>query len=836
MVSIVIVSHSAKLAAGVVELAREMAPDVQIAAAGGLNLPDSPLGTDAVLILNTIEQVYSDKGVLVLMDMGSAILSTEMAVEQLPPEHRKNISLCSAPLVEGAITAALRARFGHTLAEITHEALEALDVKRSQLGEHSSCAPPPLSRPEPSEAEFEIGLPIINHHGLHARPAARFLQTAARFQAEIQVRNLTTGAGPASAGSIKDVMMLNFKQGHEMQLQASGPEAQEALRALKEVLDDINAHDDDLPAPEPMATPGIKVPANSLDTDISLSGVSASRGIAIGPAQFLRVAPTAIPTAQASDPQAEWERLMAAWDETKRQIELHRENLSGRTGRDMAGLFDAHLLLLQDTSLRQAARQAIFNLGHNCARAWQLTVEQTAAEYETLENDYLRVRAADIREVGRQVLLTLLGHPETVPSVEKPAILIAADLGLDAIAKLDPGLILGICTEQGATTSHTAILARNLGIPTVLALGNQLSNVTPGSTVIVDGDAGIIWIEPSFEILEEYQRRADALGALQEQARVRSAALAFTRDGRRVEVTANIGSTAEAKAATANGAEGVGLYRSEFLFLARETAPDEEEQVAAYRAIAQILDNRPLVIRTLDIGGDKALPYLALQPEANPFLGLRGLRLSLKFPDLFKTQLRAILRLAAEFPIKLMFPMVTTLNEWRQAMKLLSEARTEVVGRGWSPPSKIETGIMIEVPAAALRAEQFAPVVDFFSIGSNDLTQYTLAAERGNSEVATLGDSLQPAVLQLIQHVVEVAHSHGKWVGVCGEMAGDPVTVPLLVGLGIDELSMNPPGIPLTKQIIRSLDFHTVENVAKASLALENAETVRAFLSSLETS
>ena len=851
MVGVVIVSHSAKLAAGVVELARSTAGrDVKIAAAGGLDMPDSPLGTDAVFVLRAIEKVYSDDGVLVLVDMGSAILSAELAVDLLPPERRPKVMLCTAPIVEGAVTAALQARLGQTLAEVANEAYGALEAKRAQVAAADADVLPttdtlpdvPVTGSQQAGMEHEICLAVYNPHGLHARPAARLLQTAAQFQAQIQLSNLTTGRGPVSTKSINDLMMLNVLQGHRLQVCASGPQAREALDALQALAatnfgDGNGAAGDstvkqDVPetTKRPDAGEAAKPPVADTSKEHLHGGIPVSRGIAIGPARLWRFALPDIPRDRATDPEIEWEHLVAALDTTQQQIEYERKNISSRVDRDTAPLFDAHLLLLQDNSLRMSARRAIFESGHNGALAWHLTVEQTAAEYASLGNEYLRARAIDVREVGRRVLLNLLGHAVTGDTLHKPGIIIATDLGLGEIAQIDTKVVYGICTGQGGATSHSAILVSNLGIPAVMGLGDQISAIEEDATVIVDGDKGIVIADPSSGVLDDYRKRLEAQRTARDKAMRESLAPAFTRDGRRVEIVANIGSTAEAEAAAANGAEGVGLYRTEFLFLARQKAPGEEEQFSAYRDAALALEKRPLIIRTLDIGGDKVLPYLTLDAEANPFLGLRGLRLSLKHRDLFKTQLRAILRTAAGFPVRIMFPMVTTPAEWREAIALLSEARSEVTERGLPLPPEIETGMMIEVPGAALQAEKFAPVVDFFSIGSNDLTQYTLAAERGNPSVATLFDSLHPAVLQLIRHVVEVAHSHGKWVGICGEIAGDAAAVPLLVGLGIDELSMNVAGIPLIKQLVRTLDFPALQTLAKTSLTLETAGEVRKLL------
>jgi len=799
-------------------------------------MPDSPLGTDAVCILRAIEEVYSEDGVLVLMDMGSAILSAELAVDLLPPERRGKVKLCAAPIAEGAVAASLQAGFGQTLPEIIHEASGVLDVKRTQIAGTDAHPEAPVTGSPQDRIEHEICLPVHNPHGLHARPAARLLRTAARFQAHIHLFNLTTGRGPASTKSINEVMMLNVLQGHRLRLCASGPEAREALEALRS-LAETNFGDGNGDGARKEGTDRQNEAEVIAITDTRrtgkasaagaarehLRGMPVSGGIAIGPARLLRVAVPDIPSDRASEPQSEWERLAAALEKTKCQIEWERRDVSSRSDPDTAMLFDAHLLLLQDESLRMSARRSIFDLGYNGARAWQYTIEQAAEEYASLGNEYLRSRSADVREIGRRVLLNLLGNATAGNVLQKPGILIATDIGLGEIAHMDPAAVLGICTAQGGATSHSAILLSNLGIPAVMGLGGQVSAIEEDAMTIIDGDTGAVIVKPSSRVLDDYRGRLEEQQAACDQARRESLALA----GRWVEVAANIGSTAEAKMAARNGAEGVGLYRTEFLFLARQKAPGEEEQFSAYRDAALAIEKRPLTIRTLDIGGDKFLPYLRIESEANPFLGIRGLRLSLKHRDLFKAQLRAVLRAAAEFPVRIMFPMVTTLNEWREAMQLLSEARSDVEDRGLSLPRQIETGMMVEVPAAALQAELFAPVVDFFSVGSNDLTQYTLAAERGNPALATLADGLHPAVLRLIRHVVEAAHRHGKWVGICGEMAGDVAAVPVLVGLGIDELSMNASKIPLIKRYIRTLELSSLETMAEASLTLETAGDVR---------
>ncbi len=828
MIGLVIVSHSAKLAEGVAELARGMAgPDVQIATAGGLDTPTHALGTDAALILQAIEQVYSNDGVLVLMDLGSAILSAEMAVEMLDAEKRTHIALCDAPLVEGAIAAAVQARLGSPLAQVAAEARGALAPKAEHLGtaQAPSQVHAPATPEAPSEAVKQLRLVVRNRLGLHARPAARFVQTAARSPSDVRVQNLTTGRGPVSAKSINAVATLAVSQGHEIQVTASGPEAEpvlEAIRALAEAnFGDVETPVETLPAAEKDKAATELAPASMLQ------GLAASPGIALGPARLFRPTLPPLSDAPAADPAREWGALVGAIEKARGQIQKTYDVVSRRANNYAAAIFEAHLLFLDDEALREPAHRAIFEEHQNAAQAWQHAVDGAAAQLRGVEDEYLRARAADIVDVGKQVLINLLGEAVTMPTLDAPGILVAMDLAPAETANLDPEMVRGICTALGAPTSHSAILARTFGIPAVVGLGEEIMALSEGTPLIVDGDAGRVFPNPSPELAAEYRRRAERARAALARAHAAGAEPAVTRDGRQIEVAANIGTPADARAAVSSGAEGVGLFRTEFLFLDRRTAPDEEEQYQTYRAAAEILGERSLIIRTLDVGGDKPLPYLPMEPEANPFLGWRAVRLCLAQPEFFKVQLRAIVRVAAEFPVKVMFPMIATLGEWRAARDLLEEARLEVQRRGTRVPDRIETGIMVEIPAAALKAGQFAAEVDFFSIGTNDLTQYTLAAERGNARVAKLADAVHPAVLKLIGQVVVAAHARDKWVGVCGELAGDPVGVPLLVGLGVDELSMNPPSIPRAKQIIRALDYAEAGARAQRALELESAEAVR---------
>jgi multiphosphoryl transfer protein len=829
VVGIVIVSHSAKLADGIRELAREMAgPDVKLELAGGLDEP-GVLGTDAVRVADAIGRADSGDGVVVLMDLGSAVLSAETALDLLTPEQREHVRLCEAPLVEGTVAASVAARLGSPLAEVTAEARGGLQGKVAHLGEGETAAPAATETTTAPEQGLTLRLAVRNPLGLHARPAARFVQTAGAFDADVEVTNLTNGRGPASGRSLNRLATLGVRQGHEMLVSANGPEAAAALAALEE----LAGRDFDEQPARTAPPPTARVPvAPPMVADGSLAGLSGAPGIVSAPARHLRTPAAEIPTGASDDPQAEWQALGRARERVRAEIAAARQSVAARAGDYGAAIFDAHLLFLDDEALLGPARRAIFEDERNAAQAWHAAAESVAADYRSLDDEYLRARADDVLGVARQVVAALTGDTAT-PSLAGPGIVVAQDLTPADTAALDRNLALGIATAAGSPTSHSAILARSLGIPAAVGVGEALLPVAEGTPLLLDGNAGLVFVEPADEVVAEYERRSAARDAEAREARLAAAEPALTRDGQHIEVVANIGSPEDVPTALANGAEGVGLLRTEFLFLDRDSLPSEDEQYAAYTSIAEALQGRPLVLRTLDVGADKPLPYIPARAEANPFLGVRGIRLALAMPELLETQLRAVLRTAAEHPLKVMFPMVATLEELRQAKSVLARVQE---GLPVAPPihqHALEVGVMIEVPAAALAAESFAPEVDFFSIGTNDLVQYTMAAERGNAAVAELADGLHPAVLRLIRAVVDAATKQGKWVGVCGELASDPQAVPVLVGLGVTELSGNAPAISAMKQAVRGVERGAARALVDEALQLSSAADVRSLFASV---
>ncbi len=818
MIGLVIVSHSAKLAEGVVDLARGMVgADFPIAAAGGLAEPDV-LGTDALRVLQAIESVFSDDGVLVLTDLGSAILSAEMALDFLAPEQRLRARLCPAPLVEGTVAAAVAARGGAALEAVFAAARAGLDAKAQQLGSVPELPPAPLVPAPPIAApERTIVLTVPNRLGLHARPAARLVEIAGRFNTAVTIRNLTNNR-TASARSFNGLMLLGAVGGHTLEVSVSGADAEQALAALQAFAaanfgDPPNASDTPMPfvpAPLPMHAPGVQN---------RLRGLPAAPGITIGAAAHYRPALPTIPFAPAGSAGAEIAALQAAVEQTRAQIEAQRAQTERQLGADSAGIFAAHLAFLADADLLASAQQQIEAQSISAAAAWQQATDALIAQYRQLEFAYQQARAADVAAVQAQVLIALLGTGTAALALREPAILIARDLTPAEIGALDADKVLGILTAEGSPTSHAAILARTLGIPMVVGLGASILTVADGTPLAADGETGNITLQPDEEMKTAFTRLASQFRARQESALRESALPARTADGQRVEVVANIGSLPDAERALELGAEGVGVLRTEFLFMQREVAPSADEQYAAYRAIAQAMGGRPLVIRTLDAGGDKPLPYLKQPHEDNPFLGLRAVRLCLAYPDFFRAQLAAIVRVADEFPVRVMFPMIATVEEFRAAKALLAAC-----GR---PAHPIRTGMMVEIPAAVECAEQFAPEVDFFSIGTNDLTQYAFAAERGNPQLAYLADALHPAILRLIERVVAVGRTHGRPVAVCGELASDPAAIPILLGLGVDELSMSAAAIPQAKAVIRQVQQAVAAKLAQQALAQPNAEEVR---------
>lgn len=567
----------------------------------------------------------------------------------------------------------------------------------------------------------------------------------------------------------------------------------------------------------------------------TLTGIPASPGIALGPAYLIRVESVQFERRTAQDPEEEWLQLEAALAHAAEEIANLRQKTEAEVGEEEAAIFEAHSLFLEDPELLGEARRRIEEDRSNAPAAWADAIDGAVEKLEALEDEYFRARAADLRDVGQRVLRLLVGQEEaSITDLSRPSIILAIDLSPSDTARLDKSKVLAFCTARGGPTSHTAILARGLGKPAVVGLGDELLEVEPAEFLATNGAEGKVWINPDNPTRSRMEAEATAQAARMESELEDSLEPAITTDGHQVEVVANVGNLADAQAALSYGAEGIGLLRTEFLYLDRETAPDEEMQTSVLTEIFRTMEDRPVVVRTLDIGGDKPLPYLPMEKEENPFLGWRGIRLCLDRLEVFRPHLRAILRAGHGRDLRIMFPMIASLEEVQRGIaevKLVSKA-LETDGLDYC--STPQLGIMVEVPSTVTLADRFAPEVDFFSIGTNDLTQYTFAAERGNPRVANLGDAAHPAILRQIQRVIEAAHAAGTWVGLCGELAGAEHAIPILLGLGLDEFSMAPPFIPHAKSVIRKWDLASARALAEASLELDTAQQVRDLVADRE--
>lgn len=559
-----------------------------------------------------------------------------------------------------------------------------------------------------------------------------------------------------------------------------------------------------------------------------LRGIAASGGIAIGPAFLYRRADVQIERYRIVDTTVECTRLSDALEQARQELEVVYNQALKETNQETAAIFQFHLLVLEDPEWLERLQTRIETQRINAEAALEETGDEYIQVLKGMQNEYFRERAVDIKDViGRVIRILLQVESDERPKLGEPSIIIAQDLTPSDTIALDKTLVLGFCTADGGPTSHTAILARELGLPAAVGLGEALLDIKDGCPLVLDGRQGVLVIDPDQDDRTRYRSLSQSIKAKLLSARQHAQDPVLTRDGRRIEVAANVGSLDGARSGREFGADGIGLLRTEFLYLGRSGLPSEEEQYEAYAGIADVFGEMPVVVRTLDIGGDKDASYLGLQPEPNPFLGLRGIRLCLARPDLFEPQIKAVLRAMVGHNLKIMFPMVTTLAEIRAARAMVEQCRQELIREGKPIPEPVETGIMVEVPATAILADRLAPEVDFFSIGTNDLAQYVMAADRTNKAVSVLAESFSPAILRLVNEVVRAAHEHGKWVGICGEMAAEPLAIPLLAGLGLDKLSMNPPAIPLAKQIIRSLSMDEAQEIARAALQLGEAREVQ---------
>jgi phosphocarrier protein FPr len=660
-----------------------------------------------------------------------------------------------------------------------------------------------------------VEVQIAGKSGLHARPATFFVDIAKQFAADIHVRHRNT---TANGKSLVSLLKLGAEGGATIRIMAQGPDEEAALQALKEAV--LSGLGDEEEEQVEQAVPAHGwAPAGHCTV---IPGLGASPGLAIGPVRTF-IQQRIVVESTAKDPAEEEKRLQQAVAAAKYNIEELYQSVKNQCGANKAAIFRAHAEFLDDPELITETLERI-DSGHSAAWSWQQTINQRVEAVRKLDDPILAGRAVDLSDVGNRVLRLLAGVIEEAPFVpDKPVILVAEDLSPSDTANLDPALILGFCTAAGGPTSHAAIIARSLDIPAIVGAGPVVLHQKEGQLAVLDGHSGNLYLELSETDLESARKAQQTLEELRQVEYRSRYQPAITTDGHRIEVAANINRVADAEQAVNAGGEGVGLLRTEFLFLERTEPPTEEEQYQTYAEMVQALNGLPIIIRTLDIGGDKNLPYLNLPAEDNSFLGIRGIRLCLAREDLFRPQLRAIYRASKLGPVRIMFPMISTVEDLMAAKKISEEVRLEV------DAAPVKTGIMIEVPSAVVMAEELAAEVDFFSIGTNDLTQYTLAMDRLHPMLAKQADGLHPAVLRMIDQTVRAAAKAGIWVGVCGGIAGDPKGAVILMGLGVSELSVSIPSIAAIKAKIRDLSLADAQSMAQQALSRRTAADVRAL-------
>jgi len=823
MVGLVLVSHSKKLAESVRELVLQMTSgDFPVAVASGVGENHEELGTDAVHIADVLQTLACPEGVLLLMDLGSAVLSAQTSLELLDPSVAKLVRLCPAPLVEGAIAAAVCAQAGGSLDDVAREAECGLAAKQQQLqGETGAAVLPAEERASPAAPgeTAELVLTVEAQHGLHARPAAALVQTVSRFSSSAEVSNLTSGRGPVPARSLTSLALLQARKGDRLKIVSSGSDCQAALEAIRELADTAFGEKVAVVPPPPLVMTTAHVGACSFP---------GSDGIAIGPLTTLQAAELTATDEPSGAPVEELDKLTTAMKSVSDEIQ--REAVGGsRSAAGSRAILEAQALILVDSVVLTKLRSLLECDRLSAARAWMIVTNELAAQYEAMDDPYLRERAADVRDIGRRVLRQIKGgESQTRISLPRPGILFAGELLPSEADACDPATVLGVITAKGSATSHSAIILRTLGIPMVVG-ATCISQADTGRIVALDGSTGELWIEPDEQTVSKLKRRQETQLQRRDRAEAARSQPSVTLDGIRIEVFANIGNAQDAMVAAENGADGVGLLRTEFLFASRTEAPSEDEQLHALREIYGSISG-PVVVRTLDVGADKPLPFLRQPEEHNPYLGVRGIRLSLQSPDLFLTHLRAILRSGAGHEIWVMFPMISLAEEAQQALLLLKRAHDQLREEGTPHAWPVKRGVMIEVPSAALVSEQLAEELDFFSIGTNDLTQYTMAAERGNAAVAQLQDALQPAVLRLMKSVVEGAKKRDRHVSVCGDAASDALAAATFAGLGIRSLSVRPRQVAEIKALFRELYFAELKAIASEAVTCKDTAAVRGLI------
>ncbi|MCP0887923.1 phosphoenolpyruvate--protein phosphotransferase [Ligilactobacillus sp. WILCCON 0076] len=563
-----------------------------------------------------------------------------------------------------------------------------------------------------------------------------------------------------------------------------------------------------------------------------LKGIAASDGIAAAKAYMLVQPDLSFSKASIDNPETEIKRLEASLEASKKELEIIKAKATENLGADEAGVFEAHLTILSDPELIGQIKEKITSEKINAEAALKNVTDMFISMFEAMtDNVYMQERAGDVRDVTKRVLSHLLGVTLPNPAlINEEVVIVAHDLTPSDTAQLDRKYVKGFITDIGGRTSHSAIMSRTLEIAAIVGSGNATSEIKDGDQVIIDGIEGNALVNPSKAELADYAQKAADFAAQKAEWKLLKNAKSVTADGKIVTLAANIGTPDDVLGAVDNGAEAVGLFRSEFLYMNSAELPTEDEQFEAYKKAIEGMNGKQVVVRTMDIGGDKKLPYLPLPEEENPFLGYRAIRISLDRQDIFRTQLRALLRASSFGRLAIMFPMIATVNEFKQAKAIFEEEKAKLIADGTKVSDDIEVGMMMEIPAAAMIADKLAKYADFFSIGTNDLIGYTMAADRGNERVSYLYQPYNPSILRLVKQIIDASHAEGKWTGMCGEMAGDQIAVPLLAGMGLDEFSMSATSILKTRSLMKKLDTSKMKDLADAALDCETAEEVTALV------
>ena len=754
---------------------------------------------------------------------GLAVLQVPAGVRWADDEQRATLVVAIAAASDQHIEVLRRLtrlmRDGDRMAHLARTR-DAGEIVRALTGEDAPAA-------EAAIADFALGeeLSLNYPNGLHARPATQWAQVARRHASEVRVRS---GDAVADAKNVASLLTLGAGRGARLRVSAQGADAPQAIAALRDIitrLGDEETRQAELAAARQSQAQGLGRELGDWQPEArqTLTGIAASPGLVIGTLSSAEQRTLEVEDRRSSVA-AEASALDKALGAAAAQLGTLADDARRSGHAEKAGIYNAHGELLKNAELLRDVSRLVVQ-GHGAAWAWRQCVAQRVAAQQALADATLAARAADLQDAGDRVLRQLLGRGEESAAADWPddAILLADDLSPSVTAQIDTSRVRGFCTARGGPTAHTAILARALGLPAVVAAGPGVLAAAAGSKAILDGYRGRLYIAPSETALRQAGEMIERLASKQAEEVKSRLQPALTTDGHRVEIAANVNRADQALRALEAGAEGVGLMRTEFLFLERDHAPDEDEQYEVYRAMVETLAGRPLIVRTLDIGGDKQVPHLDLPVEENPFLGVRGARLCLRRDDLLLPQLRALYRAARHGPLSVMFPMISTVEELRELRRRMEAVRAEL-----DAPA-ISVGIMIEVPSAALIADRLAEHADFFSIGTNDLTQYTLAVDRQHPELAGMADSLHPAVLRLIERTVAGARKHGRWVGVCGGLAGEPLGAALLAGLGVHELSMSTPDIGTVKALRRRQSLADLHSLARRAREAAAADEVRAL-------